>query len=193
MLMTNENVTLYPHDKVLAKVVLPLIPKTILPNHLTILRFFLTPPVLFFLWREDWVTALAFFLVAGFTDALDGSLARVRKQITLWGTIADPIADKILIGSAVVLFVAKEVNPWFALIIIVIELAIGLGAWSRQRKGVYVSANQYGKIKMVLQVLGVAALIVAKIAGIQLAVQIGVGTLTVAIVFAIVSLLTYGF
>lgn len=190
--MTNENVQLFPHDKIFAKLIIPLVPQAVRPNHLTVLRLCLTPFVLWFLWREQWALALAFFLVAAFTDALDGSLARVRKQITIWGTIADPVADKILIGSTVVLFVAEAVNVLFALIIVLIEVMIGLGAWYRKGHGEIASANQYGKIKMVLQVLGVAALMVAKIAGLQLAVSVGVGTLTVATVFAVVSLLTYG-
>ena len=192
-MMTNETVELFPHDKVFRKIILPFVPTSLRPNHLTVLRFILTPFVLFFLWQEMWSPAIVLFLVAGFTDALDGSIARLRKQITVWGTIADPVADKLLIGSVVVLFVAEEVNPIFAGLIILIEVLIGIGAWYRQRRGDISSANNYGKIKMVLQVCGVSLLLFARMFGFHLVVQFGIGTLTVAIVFAVVSLLTYGF
>lgn len=193
MMMTNETIRLYPQDRLFAKTLIRLIPKDVHPNHVTILRFLMIPPVLYYLWMEAWPAALGFFLFAAFTDALDGSLARVRKQITLWGTVADPIADKLLIGTTVVIFVAKEIHPLFAAVIIMMEILIAGGAYYRKTKGRYVAANEYGKIKMFLQVIGVSLLMVAKIAGLPLAVQFGVGTLALAIVFAIVSLLTYGF
>lgn len=192
MYMTNENVRLLPHDRLFAATILRLIPKEVTPNHITILRFILIPPTLFFLWIEDVPVALVFFLFAALTDAIDGSLARTRKQITGWGTVADPLADKLLIGSTVVFFVAKEVNVAFAGLIVFFEVMIALGALYRARRGQLQSANGFGKAKMLLQVLGVAALLIARLLDIQLAVQFGVGTLSIAIVFAIVSLLTYG-
>lgn len=192
MLMTNENVRLFPHDKVFAKTFLRLIPSFVSPNHLTVLRLFMIPPVLVALWKEYWIASLILFLLASFTDALDGSVARVRKQITLWGTMADPIADKLLVGSVVLLFVAREVNPIFAGFIILIEIMIAGGAIYRKRRGIMSSANEFGKIKMFLQVTGVAVLLAAKLFGMPTAVPFAVGTLSVAIVFAIVSLFTYG-
>ncbi len=190
--MTNENIRLFPHDRVFAKTILRFIPSAIHPNHVTILRFLLTPFTLYFLWIEDWPTALIFFLAAALTDAIDGSLARVRKQITMWGTVADPIADKVLIGTVVVLFVAREVNMIFAGLIIFIELLIVGSAIVRQRRGKLNSANGYGKLKMLFQVVGIALLLVARLLGFQLVVTFGIGTFAIAIVFAIVSLLTYG-
>ena len=192
MYMTNENVRLFPHDHVFAKAIIPLVPRLIHPNHITVLRFFLTPVVLWLLWTQQWGWALNAFLFAAFTDALDGSLARVRKQITRWGTIADPVADKLLVGSVVVVFVAREINPLFALLIIIIELMIIAGALIRRHRGHLVSANEYGKLKMVCQVIGVSLLLLAKFAGFQLAVPFAIGTFSIAIVFAVVSLLTYG-
>ena len=194
MLMTNDNIHFFPQDRLFAKTFLRLIPKSVHPNHLTILRFLMTPFVLYVLWLEHWPLALVLFLFTAFTDALDGSLARVRKQITMWGTIADPIADKILIASVVVLFVAREVNIWFSLIIVAMEAAIVLGAYRRNRKtGNIISANGYGKIKMTLQVIGVVLLLTAKLAGLELFVPFAMGTLGLAIAFAIVSFFTYSF
>lgn len=192
MYMTNENVRLFPHDRIMAKAILPLVPRLIEPNHVTILRFLLTPVVLWLLWTNQWGWALNVFLFAAFTDALDGSMARVRKQITRWGTIADPIADKLLVGSVAVVFVAREVNPLFAVLIVIIELMIVTGALIRRHRGHLVSANEYGKLKMVCQVIGVSLLLLAKFAGFQLAVPFAIGTFALAIIFAVVSLLTYG-
>lgn len=192
MLMTNRNVRLFPHDHVLKHTILRLIPRWILPNHITILRLLMIPFVLFFLWQKNWSVALILFLVAGLTDAVDGSMARTRKQITLWGTVADPIADKLLIGSVVAVFVAEEINVYFAAIIIFMEFLILGGAFIRKRKRGYVTANASGKVKMTLQIIGVSLLLIAKLLGYKLAVPFAVGTLTLAIVFAIVSFLTYG-
>lgn len=192
MLMTNETIKLYWHDRILAKTVLRLIPKDIKPNHLTVLRVLLTPVVLLFLWRQEWDIVVPLFVFTAATDMLDGSLARVRKQITLWGTVADPAADKLLVGSVVVLFVAQEINPVFATIILVIELMIILTGIVRRTRGEYVSANWYGKMKMLFQVSGITMLLIAKWSDVDLFVPFSIGTFSIGIVFAVISLLTYG-
>lgn len=192
-LMTNENVKLFWHDKVLAKTLLRLIPKEVYPNHLTVLRVLMTPVILYFLWYENWNLVVPLFLVAALTDLLDGSLARTRKRITLWGTVADPIADKLLIGSVMILFVAREINPYFAAVIVLVEIAIAITAIVRKMRGhQYISANWYGKIKMLFQVIGVATLLIARWSGVDMIVPFSIGTLSIAIVFALMSLYTYG-
>lgn len=191
MLMTNENVRLYPHDRFMDAVLVRFLPKQLHPNHVTLFRIFLIPFVLWYVLQENWTVALPLFLFASFTDALDGSLARLRRQITVWGTLADPFADKLLIGSVVVLFVAQEVDPIFAGIIVVVELLIVASGLIRHRKNWVISANWAGKMKMLFQVAGVALLFAAKLSGISLFVPFSIGTLAIAIIFAIVSLLTY--
>lgn len=192
MLMTNENVKLTPYDGFLAKTVLSVIPHHIKPNHFTIARVCMTPAVLGAIWFEDWSWAIALFLLAAATDVVDGSLARTRKQITIWGTVADPVADKLLISSAVILFVAREINPIFALIIVALEILISLMGWYRKSKGYMTSANWAGKTKMVLQCVGVTALLAAKLSDVDLFVPFSKGTFFLSIVFAIISLVTYG-
>ncbi len=191
MLMTNKNIKLYPHDKIMRAIFVPLVPKWVHPNHMTILRLFMIPTVIASIWLMYWDLAIALFLFAAFTDALDGSLARLRKQITMWGTMADPIADKLLVGSVVVVFVAREINLIFAILIVVLEIMIFGGAYYRKKKGIYSSANGAGKIKMLLQVTGVTILFLARIFGIPLAVPFAIGTFSLAIVFAMISLVTY--
>lgn len=172
-------------------VVIPLVPKWVHPNHITVLRLIMIPVVVYCIWFMYWEWALSLFLIAAFTDALDGSLARLRKKITMWGTMADPVADKLLVGSVVVIFVAREINIWFSVLIIVLELMILAGSYYRKRKGIYSSANGAGKIKMILQVIGVCLLLLARVFGVQLAVPFAIGTFSLAIVFAMISLVTY--
>lgn len=191
MLITNKNAPLYFHDRVLDKILIRFLPKKLRPNHITAFRFCLIPLVLWFVVQGAWAAAALLFLLAAFTDALDGSMARVRKQITDWGTFYDPAADKLLIGLVVILFVAKEVNIAFAVIIVVIELMILFCALMRRKRRELISANWAGKMKMLFQVIGVSALLIAKWWGLSLLVPFSIGTLTIAIIFAVVSLLTY--
>ncbi len=183
---------LYPHDILLRYTLVPLIPRFITPNGVTVLRMILTPVVLWFLWLEQFAIGVPLFWFLAFTDALDGSLARLRNQITPWGTFYDPLADKIFIGSVVLVVVVKHVNIFFGLLIVLVEISIILGAFFRRRQGRIVSANFFGKTKMFLQVLGVTFLLIALWAGFDLFIPLSVATLSLAIVFAVISLFTYG-
>lgn len=183
---------LFPHDHVMRYTLLPLIPKTVTPNMVTIFRMICTPFVLWFLYTENYDFGVPFFLFVALTDAIDGSMARLRNQITDWGTFYDPVADKILISSVVLLVVAQHVNIIFAAMIIFLEVLIVLGGYVRKRSGKVTSANIFGKTKMCLQVLGVAFLLIALWAGFDLFIPVSVGTFSLAIVFAVISLFTYG-
>src|SRR3989344_7857071 len=114
----NDNIKIYPQDKVLSWTILLLIPKFIKPNHFTILRYLLAPVVLYFVINANYRIGIPLFAFTAFTDMLDGSLARTRKQITVWGIIHDPIADKILIMSCLAVLVLKHINPIIAFMII---------------------------------------------------------------------------
>jgi len=183
---------LFPHDRLMAATVLKLVPRFILPNHVTILRLILTPFVLWFLLNEQYSVGVPLFLFAALTDAVDGSLARTRKQITEWGTIADPVADKLLIGMVVLLFVIKYIGLYFGLLIVFFELVIIAGGFVRKYQGHFVSANVFGKIKMILQVIGVMFLLISLWADFDLFRSVSVGTFTLAIIFAVLSMLSYG-
>ena len=190
--MTNENVKLTFYDAFLAKTLLWVFPRSLKPNALTLLRILLTPGLVLVVWMEWWHIAIPFFIFTALTDVVDGTLARTRKQITTWGTVADPVADKFLIGSVMIVFVAREINAAFAIIILTIECFIILAAYIRHKRiGTYISANWAGKIKMALQVIGVTALLLARGFGLNLFVPFSIGTLSIAIVFAVISLYTY--
>ncbi len=183
---------LYPHDRLLAKTLVPLIPPWVTPNMITWLRIILTPVVLWFLYIGDYQIGVPLFIFVAFTDALDGSLARLRKQITEWGTFYDPMADKLLIGSVVLLVVVRHINPIFGILIVLIEVLLLIGGYWRRRAGRPVSANVVGKAKMFLQFLGVTLLLVEVWSGAQLFLDVSIATLSLAIVVAVVSLFTYG-
>ncbi|WP_276309051.1 CDP-diacylglycerol--glycerol-3-phosphate 3-phosphatidyltransferase [Specibacter cremeus] len=128
-----------------------------LPNALTMLRIVMVP---FFIWffvvdggAHGWWrwAAVLVFLAAIYTDKLDGDIARARGLITSFGKIADPIADKLLIGSALVLLSAVgELWWWVTIVIMVREIGITVLRFVVIRYGV-MAASRGGKLKTVLQ------------------------------------------
>jgi CDP-diacylglycerol---glycerol-3-phosphate 3-phosphatidyltransferase len=152
-----------------------------LPNKLTVSRFVLT---VFFLWAifsrgafND-TLALFFFCVAGFTDFLDGRIARRRGLITNFGILMDPLADKILTCSAFVALVERhalnpppvahlgpfvffpKVEAWMVVIIVSRELAITGLRLLAASKNVVLAAEGYGKHKTISQIVAIIALLV---------------------------------
>jgi CDP-diacylglycerol--glycerol-3-phosphate 3-phosphatidyltransferase len=183
---------LFPHDYVMRYTIAPLIPSFVTPNMITIFRMVCTPIVLYLLAIEQYQIGVPLFLFLAFTDAVDGSLARLRNRITDWGTFYDPVADKLLIGSVVLLVVVNHVNPILGLILIFVEALIILGGYIRKMRGKITSANIFGKTKMFLQIVGVGLLLIALWLGYDLFIPLSIGTLSLAIVFAVISLFTYG-
>lgn len=181
---------LFPHDYLLRPFLL-ILPERIRPNHVTILRMCLTPVVLFFLFREQWSIGVPLFFFTAFTDMIDGTLARTRGQVTAWGAFYDPVADKMLIGSVMLLIVLQHVNPLVGYSLLILEGVLILGGWYKRRKGVAGSANIWGKAKMLLEVAGVLSLLIALWLGVDIFIEISHTTLILALIFAVVSLLTY--
>ncbi len=141
-----------------------------LPNSLTIARIFLVPFVVVILlttqirnWEFWGVTV---FLGAAVTDLLDGYLARRRKQVTTLGRLLDPIADKLLISSALVSLVQLGIVPaWMVAIIIGREFAVSGLRNIAATEGFTIEASRLGKGKMALQVAAVAGLILGRVRG----------------------------
>lgn len=191
MLYTNENAPIYPHDRFLNAILIRFFPRWVQPNHITIVRFCMVPLVLWFVVAEDWSFAVPMFLLAAFTDALDGSLARIRRQITMWGTFADPAADKLLIGSVALLLIARGLDYRLAIAIVFVELCILIAGGVRYKGKLAVSANWAGKTKMLLQVFGIFLLLVSRWSGADVIATLSGGVFIAAIVAAIASLVTY--
>jgi cardiolipin synthase len=187
----NQNIHLLLHDRIYRRLLDPLIPARIKPNHITVVRMFLVPLVLYFLYIGEYRIGFPLFILAALTDALDGSMARVRKQITKWGIMYDPLADKLLIGSVVYLIALQHINFYLGMALLVVEVSMIVGAWVRQKRGMLVlPANGWGKAKMVIEVVAICLLLIALWMNISLLVNISAGTLALALAVAIVSVLS---
>lgn len=180
------------HDRFWDVTLFRFVPKSLTPNHITIFRLLATPwvVVLLLMGRYSWATVA--FLFLALTDSWDGSLARVREQITEWGKVWDPVADKVLIGSVIYIFVMRFLGFYLGLFIMLIELSFIVLGWYRLKKGYSVEANLMGKIKMLLQVIGVLILLISVNVGWSSLLPFSKGTFYLAIVFAVLSLLTHG-
>ena len=131
-----------------------------IPNILTMLRLVLIPVFVWFFClahpsgqcvRKDWLMAsLAVFVVASLTDMLDGYLARKLNQITDFGKLFDPLADKLMVLTAMVCQAVAGVFPWAAIIIVAAkELYMVLGGMFMLKRGIVVYRNIWGKAAQV--------------------------------------------
>jgi len=137
-----------------------------LPNMLTSLRILLIPFFMFALLVDfqgnEW-TAFGIFLMATFTDTVDGLLARRTNKITTLGQLLDPIADKLLMTAAFISLVAVgRVPAWMAVVIIGREIAVTGFRAIAASKGVVIAASWPGKVKMQLETVTIALLILGK-------------------------------
>jgi CDP-diacylglycerol---glycerol-3-phosphate 3-phosphatidyltransferase len=186
----NKDIVLLPHDRILQHTLIPLVPAWIKPNHITVARIFLIPAVLFALDRGIYAWGIPLFLFIALTDAFDGSLARVRRQISEWGILYDPVADKLFIGSVLFLIVLQHINFYLGMTLLFVEAAIIVLGWHRSRHGSIEPANVWGKIKMVTEVAAIMLLLIALWLKIDMLTDVSMSTLAMAVVFAVVSVLT---
>ena len=164
-----------------------------LPNALTFLRMVLVPVYIGLFSTptvERSILAAAVFGFAALTDSLDGYIARQRAQVTKIGRLLDPIADKFLVISGLVLLVQfQRVEAWLAIALIVRDLAVtGIRAVAASR-GLIIAAGTFGKYKVVLQII---AIILLTLEGAVFVFGLNVhlvGTLTLymALIFSMVS------
>ena len=133
------------------------------PNTLTMLRILAVPVVVVALLSEvehgDLIAGLVFALAA-FTDGLDGYIARRNDDVTTFGKLMDPLADKLLIVAALVSLVAVDrLQAWIAMVIIAREFAVtGLRTLAAEQ-GAVISASWLGKVKTAVQIAAVIGLI----------------------------------
>jgi CDP-diacylglycerol--glycerol-3-phosphate 3-phosphatidyltransferase len=135
-----------------------------LPNVLTLMRILAVPVIVVALLGETPngdALAAGGFALAAFSDGLDGYIARRRRDVTTFGKLMDPLADKLLIVAALVSLVSLgRLAAWVAMVIIARELAVtGLRAVAVEQ-GVVIAASWLGKLKTALQVAAVFALII---------------------------------
>lgn len=136
-----------------------------LPNKLTLLRVIMIPFYLVFQLFDFWpgITrwiALAIFIVASLTDMLDGKIARKYNLVTNFGKFMDPLADKLLVCSALICFVyLGKLSPWIVIIIIAREFIISGFRLVASDNNVVIAASMWGKFKTVFQMVMIGFLI----------------------------------
>lgn len=136
------------------------------PNRLTILRVAMIPVfILFMLWDSpysDYLSATV-FISACVTDFFDGYLARKYNQVTTFGKFMDPLADKVLVCSAMICFVADDQCPmpvWIVIVIIAREFIISGFRLVAADKGVVIAASNWAKVKTAVQMIMAIVLII---------------------------------
>src|SRR3989338_5949237 len=131
------------------------------PNQITFIRILLIPIFVIFLLMDlpykDYIAAFI-FIVLSLSDALDGYIARKHRQITKIGKLIDPIADKLLIAAALI-FLIGRIQLWMAVIIISRELIITVARILFLPKKVVIPASILGKIKTIVQIIAIVAVI----------------------------------
>ena len=135
------------------------------PNQLTVARFGLTVVFLVALFSglpyHDSV-ALLIFVIASLTDYFDGKIARRDNLITDFGKLMDPLADKILTGSAFIAFVGLDLMPaWMVIVIVARELAITGLRLLAASKNIVLAAERFGKHKTISQITAIIAVLVS--------------------------------
>jgi len=146
-----------------------------LPNYLTLLRILIVPLLVVVLLTEvvesylgfsGYAFAIAIFLIASFTDILDGHIARRRNQVSNFGKLLDPIADKLLVSAALIVLVEKHLAPAWAVVVILGREFIITGLRSvAATEGIIIQARGLGKITMWAQCIAIVALLVAGATG----------------------------
>ena len=166
-----------------------------LPNKLTIFRVILIPFFVFFMLAPYFpdngkYIAVAIFIIASLTDMLDGKIARKYNIVTNFGKFMDPLADKLLVCSAMICLVATgQLASWIVIIIISREFIISGFRLIAADNGIVIAASYWGKFKTVFQMLMIIVLILdIQNAGFQV---LGVILTYVALILTVVSLIDY--
>ena len=166
-----------------------------LPNKLTIMRVILIPFFVFFLLSPYFPAygnyiAVAIFIVASLTDMLDGKIARKYNLVTNFGKFMDPLADKLLVCSAMICLIELDrLAAWIVIVIIAREFIISGFRLVASDNGVVIAASYWGKFKKTFQMLMVIVLIL----DIQMPFFQILGTVLtyVALILTVVSLIDY--
>ena len=131
------------------------------PNMLTLLRVILIPLIVLLIGLNSFVAAGILFIVASVTDFLDGYLARKYNLITDFGKFLDPVADKLLVLTAMIMLCTKSAElpvtfpAWLICIVVARDLMMDGLRMIASSKGVVIAAGELGKIKTTLQIIAV--------------------------------------
>ena len=165
-----------------------------LPNKLTVLRMLMVPFFVFFMLTDTggaankWI-ALVLFCVASLTDMLDGKIARARNLVTNFGKFMDPLADKLLVCSAMICMIPSgKLSAWFVIVIIAREFIISGFRLVASDNGIVIAASYWGKFKTVSQ-MAMIIILIADFGGIFD--MIGNILIWVSLILTVVSLIDY--
>lgn len=163
-----------------------------LPNKLTMFRVILIPFFVAFMLiditlYDKWI-ALALFIIASLTDLLDGKIARKYDLVTNFGKFMDPLADKLLVCSALICLVAlSRIPAWIVIVIIAREFIISGFRLVASDNGVVIAASYWGKFKTTFQMIMIC-LMIADISAISIFTAV---VMWIALVLTVVSLVDY--
>lgn len=178
-------------DRFWQQTVIKILPAWLTPNHLSLIRLALAPLILALIFFGYYSLGLVLFILIVLTDSLDGALARYRRQITPLGLILDPLADKLLIIGALVMFLPLYPFPELIIYLALFELSvilIGL-VWVKILKRSAVPANIWGKLKMICQSLATIVIFLWLICWNGWLLYLSAGLLWLALAFIILSAL----
>ncbi|MGI6000449.1 CDP-diacylglycerol--glycerol-3-phosphate 3-phosphatidyltransferase [Lachnoclostridium sp. An131] len=165
-----------------------------LPNKLTVLRMIMIPFFVVFMLTDLGGTygkyiALAIFVIASLTDLLDGKIARKRNLVTNFGKFMDPLADKLLVCSALICLVEMDrLAAWMVIVIISREFIISGFRLIASDNGVVIAASYWGKFKTTFQMVMIILLILDLGEGFQV---LETAVIWIALVLTVVSLIDY--
>lgn len=165
-----------------------------LPNKLTLLRVIMIPFFIVMLLMNDGETtmfryiAAGIFIVASLTDWLDGAIARKYNLVTNFGKFMDPLADKLLVCSALICLVALEQFPvWMVIVIVSREFIISGFRLVAAEQGLVIAASYWGKFKTVTQMIAII-LMILNISALYMVTTI---VMWAALILTVVSLIDY--
>ena len=165
-----------------------------LPNKLTVLRIIMVPFFVFFMLAPDMTginnyIAVAIFIVASLTDLLDGKIARKYNLVTNFGKFMDPLADKLLVCSAMICLIQTgQLAAWIVVIIIAREFIISGFRLVAADNDIVIAASYWGKFKTVSQMFMLILLIADLGGAFNMIAQV---LIWVSLVLTIVSLIDY--
>lgn len=165
-----------------------------LPNKLTVLRVFMVPFFVLFMLTDlggsanKWI-ALLIFCVASLTDLLDGKIARARNLVTNFGKFMDPLADKLLVCSAMICLIPSgKLAAWIVIIIIAREFIISGFRLIASDNGIVIAASYWGKFKTVFQ-MAMIIFLIADFGGVFAMVESAL--IWISLILTVVSLVDY--
>lgn len=166
-----------------------------LPNGVTVIRVLAIPVILLLLFTTgrtfQIITAIVFLLVA-LTDTLDGYLARRRRMVTTLGKFLDPLADKLLIVTALIALIsARDVPLWMVIVIVGREIAVTGLRGIAISEGIVISSSMMGKYKTAFEMTSIFFLILG---GTYLSIDVhlvGMALLWIALILAVLSGIDY--